>query len=485
MELTEKIRCVVCGKAHKDGDNDFKEVENSKGEMVRVCYHCYYDNCSSCQVTGMRITPLQSRTSYEAHGEVLSRSWIDAHKEEFVPVLDSKKLYRTEATRAVKAFIIENGVYKTVPAIVSTSESVYKCRCCGDSYFAPYVDGKREYPFFLNGWFYCPKCYKKMITNKRINFYDGQKMLGLKKVEGHFIPLSSANGFEEYDWDRLNGYYDNPPFLPITRKKLLSNFKGYGFELETENTDYGDYDEDEDEDDYYGGNRCNHNEMIYSLYRAFGKTFYYKTDASLENDGAEIVSRASDWEFWKNFDFDRMCEIIKDSGRGSGRREYAGDCGMHIHASRELFGVNKEIRRKNVAKLLLFFKTFEPQIAEFANRGYNGYCGKIKLDSRNLDDAEYYVEHYGSDNRYLAINLCNLYDDEGYSKGTVEFRIFDGTTNATEIRTNIEFVHLLCTELPKLKSQKDFLDPQKIFKNASTDLQKRLKNSNILPTEEN
>lgn len=195
---------------------------------------------------------------------------------------------------------------------------------------------------------------------------------------------------------------DEQPFNPET-------FKGYGVELEMECHDV-----------------CNR--TIYRDIRSrLGNFVYGEYDGSLIN-GVEMITYPATKEALFNKDFKSLFTYLIENGV---RSYTGGDCGMHIHASRTLFGDNYDEQCDNIAKLLFFITYYWDGFKKFSRRTSFGYCPNMFYSTQTLnkDTAEKKAKCEIRSPRG-ALNLQNKY--------TVEFRLPRGTLNYNTWRANID-----------------------------------------------
>lgn len=195
---------------------------------------------------------------------------------------------------------------------------------------------------------------------------------------------------------------DEQPFNPET-------FKGYGVELEMECHDQS-------------------NQDIYRYIRSkLGNFVYGEYDGSLVN-GVEMITYPATKEALFNKDFKSLFTYLIEKGV---RSYTGGDCGMHIHASRTLFGDNYEEQCNNIAKLLFFITYYWNNFKKFSRRTNFSYCENMFYSSQTLDkDTAEKKAKNECDSPRGALNLGNKY--------TVEFRLPRGTLNYNTWRANID-----------------------------------------------
>ena len=163
---------------------------------------------------------------------------------------------------------------------------------------------------------------------------------------------------------------------------------------------------------------------------------YLKEDGSLSYKGMEIVTHPATLDYHvNNFPWTDIC----DTALSYGYRSHDTDtCGLHIHASRSLFGNTEMERDLTIAKIMLLVdRWYDTHIVQFARRNLSKmqrWANKPNADIRPEDDDFDAVSKSKktADSRYKAVNLCN------YS--TVEFRFFKGTLKRNTIIASIQWV---------------------------------------------
>lgn len=163
---------------------------------------------------------------------------------------------------------------------------------------------------------------------------------------------------------------------------------------------------------------------------------YIKEDGSLSRDGMEIVTHPATLDYHINqFPWTDICQTALSYGY---RSHDTDTCGLHIHASRSLFGDSILEQDLTIAKIILLVdRWYDTHILRFARRNLSKmrqWADKPNADIKPGDDDTNAVEKSKktADSRYKAVNLCN------YS--TVEFRFFKGTLNRDTIIASIQWV---------------------------------------------
>lgn len=192
---------------------------------------------------------------------------------------------------------------------------------------------------------------------------------------------------------------------------------GYGLEVEIDNGDYKQ-------------------EAAADIQAAGGDHIYLKEDGSLSYAGFEIVTHPATLEYHVNhFPWFEVCEAALSYGY---RSHDTDTCGLHIHASRSLFGDTGVEQDLTIAKIMLLVdRWYDTKIVNFARRNLHKmrqWADKPNADIKPGDDDHAAVNKSkkNADNRYKAVNLCN--------RNTVEFRFFRGTLKRDTIIASIQWV---------------------------------------------
>ena len=192
---------------------------------------------------------------------------------------------------------------------------------------------------------------------------------------------------------------------------------GYGIEVEI---DDGDYKQDAARD----------------IARAGRDHIYIKEDGSLSRDGMEIVTHPATLNYHtQHFPWTDICQTALSYGY---RSHDTDTCGLHIHASRSLFGDTILEQDLTIAKIILLIdRWYDSHILRFARRNIykmQQWAGKPNADIRPGDDEVAAVDKSKktATDRYKAVNLCN--------HSTVEFRFFKGTLKRDTIIASIQWV---------------------------------------------
>lgn len=210
------------------------------------------------------------------------------------------------------------------------------------------------------------------------------------------------------------GYKPRPYFFP-PKERAPDNRLYFGIELEVESV---------------RGERI---DCAHHVQDSLGERVYLKYDGSLTN-GFEIVTHPHTLEaFRKDFAFEKFASFRK-----LGLRSWdTSTCGLHVHVSRDAFGVPYDSRTDNYSEHiasrqrheLRFIKLVydnEVQVSKLAGRksGYANFGDKGNLLRK--------VREQGFD-RHAAVNTEN--------NNTLEVRVFKGSLRPERVLGAIEFVH--------------------------------------------
>ena len=175
---------------------------------------------------------------------------------------------------------------------------------------------------------------------------------------------------------------------------------------------------------------------------ANGRSWNFKYDGSLaDNGGCEMITPILTWQ-----DMD-ILQVAVRALRHAGAK-VNGRCGMHVHIGTQGWTpqnianlVKKFYRQEDIIlkaagtasnRLGHYTRPTDPQFIDRLER-----IGNMTLDAINMawfgySRPQYAIGHYEG-HRYRTLNLNNLWRE---SK-TVEFRLFEGTLHAGEVKANI------------------------------------------------
>ena len=294
------------------------------------------------------------------------------------------------------------------------------CEWCSDDYFICYRCGDAvsyENAYYIDGEAYCEEC----ATNERTYIHD-------------------------------YGYKPDPRFF--------GGDAGFGVELEIDDG-------------------CYKEEAAEAIQNIGGEHIYLKEDGSLSPDGFEIVTHPATLQYhMEEFPWNK---ILNTALEYEYKSHDTNTCGLHIHASRELFGHDRTLQDLNIAKCMLLIDAYWHQyIVPFSRRDYDRlerWANKPDAGITTNDDEYIAIDKAkkaACKGRYQAVNLQNY--------NTVEFRFFRGTLRLNTILASIQFVHVLI-EYVKNTQLKDIFNHSflEIFANTEyIELTEYLKKRNII-----
>lgn len=205
------------------------------------------------------------------------------------------------------------------------------------------------------------------------------------------------------------------------------------------------------------GTTARYDGTYYNVYSALdnqGRKWQFVSDASItaerkvrnrmvEADGSyktEMVSPICYWE-----DIETVQELVRKL-RVAGAIANSS-CGIHVHVDSSAYDANKLRNITNImaSKEDLIYKALEVSVAR-----QHRWCKPV--DNRFLDELNqhrprtldeisrmWYNGSSRSDNRYDKSRYHCLNLHSVFQKGTVEFRLFNGTTHAGKIKAYVQF----------------------------------------------
>lgn len=241
-------------------------------------------------------------------------------------------------------------------------------------------------------------------------------------IDGDVICNNCASNRPPRDAVKSYSYKPEPNFGYLEGEEKLG---GYGIELEIEPTDCGSR---------------NRDRKTAHILNQTSNRLYCKHDGSLNTGGLEIVTHPCSMAYHKEqFGWDEITQTCIEQG-------YCGDDsdngGMHIHASKTLFGTTVEEQELTTAKVIILVNNFfDRELLRFTRRDkseLNQWAKKncvqfVASDTSDRIKDKLNEQKYSG--RYYAVNLQNEY--------TVEFRIFKSSLNPETILATIQFVDRL------------------------------------------
>lgn len=287
----------------------------------------------------------------------------------------------------------------------------YVCSTCADDYYiCDHCDGLFDADYIAVDTHYitlCQRCYEDYYvtceTCGEVCYVDDAEYIG------YYYYCRSCADDHSISCILFYSNKPNPIFFGDTEA-------GYGVELEIDN-----------------GN--DKRDAAWDIQAAGDGHIYLKEDGSLSPIGMEIVTHPATLYYHVNrFPWTEICETALSYGY---RSHDTDTCGLHIHASRSLFGDTETEQDLTIAKIILLIdRWYNTKIVKFARRDLSKmqqWADKPNADIRPGDDegAAVHKCKKSANGRYKALNLCNT--------NTVEFRFFRGTLNRNTIIASIQW----------------------------------------------
>lgn len=284
------------------------------------------------------------------------------------------------------------------------------CYGCGDEYICDRC--------YDNDWVYCENCEE--LFRRDDMRYDRNGYLCCRDCYDRYY------GGTIYDYNYVHDGISLEYYRIEDGKRISSTngegFKGYGFELEVDDGGMDD---------------GNAQEVIDML----NGEVYCAEDGSI-NNGFEIITHPHTREALESMPMDNVLDWLVHKGY---RSHDSRTCGLHLHASKLLFGDSEKSRILNISKIVLFYERFWNDILKISRRTQeqadhwaSNYCQDYKDIKKMVDNSV--KSGYGGKGRYYAVNLSNLH--------TVEFRLMRGTLNKKTFWATLDFL-MTCVENTK------------------------------------
>ena len=162
---------------------------------------------------------------------------------------------------------------------------------------------------------------------------------------------------------------------------------------------------------------------------------YCKHDGSLD-DGFEIVTHPMALIFhqeqmpWQ--------EVMRKAVSMGYTSHKARTCGLHVHVSKDAFGLTEEQQDASIARILYFFEKHWEELLKFSRR-IQGQLDRWAARYGYKDQPREILEHakkgyHGG--RYTCVNLTNA--------DTIEFRMFRGTLKYNTLIATLQLVDRVC-----------------------------------------
>ena len=196
----------------------------------------------------------------------------------------------------------------------------------------------------------------------------------------------------------------------------------------------------DDDDDYYYCSDC-----YEKLKNRPIKSYSYKPETKFYGEGNLFYG--IELEIDKGGEYDENAQKIIDIANYDGEKIYCkhhgshntSTCGLHIHASREVFGDTYEKQEEVIARIVHFVELHWNEILKFTRRteeNINRWAVRYGISTRAYDTYKNAKDkHMG---RYVAVNLEN--------SNTIEFRLFRGTLLYSTFAATLQLVDEICKD---------------------------------------
>ena len=293
----------------------------------------------------------------------------------------------------------------------------YYCDDCGELYYVDRMNYNEN-----SGEYYCDFCYEE---HAHYNFdYENAENRDNENIE---------KTLQEYDdTSAIADYHHNP--IDFVKRKSTEDEENeklfFGVELEISN----------DRSSYL-------NEA--SSFVADNLYARIEKDSSIPNYGFEIISdpmTLNKWHERKNKINQVFNELINNGFISHNAR--GGNCGLHIHASREALGNTEAEQENTINNIILITENFKKELQQFSRRKDFSWCHFFNDDTEKNKETniEKIKENKGNKNRYQVINTKNSH--------TIELRLNRGT-----LKTNTFFASIqLFYNIIQLAKTKNFIN---------------------------
>ena len=172
-------------------------------------------------------------------------------------------------------------------------------------------------------------------------------------------------------------------------------------------------------------------------------------DSSIPNYGFEIISDPMTFKKWQERK-NKIHQVFEQLTNNSfvSHNARGGNCGLHIHASKEALGDTEAEIENTINNIILITENFKEELQKFSRRQAFNWCHFFNDDTgknkeTNIDKIK---EEKGTKGRYQVINTTN--------RNTIEFRLCRGT-----LKTNTFFASIqLFYNIIQLAKTKNFIN---------------------------
>lgn len=260
-------------------------------------------------------------------------------------------------------------------------------------------------------YFYCDCCNE--YYHNDLGHWLGNDFICEECFDRHAYYCNECDTYvweDDFDFDAdccydcadkmLIGGYHTHNFYKVGASCVDKNIFHKGVELEIENTK---------------GHTTNL-AMAEMLSRAYNH-IVFENDGSL-NDGFEIITQPHTFEHFRKIPWERILNLCSSNGF---RSHDTDTCGLHIHYSREFFGMRTDEQDENIGKVIAFYERNLDTLLKLSRRTWGNYMRWAHgYDTEgDIERCKECAKRYND--RYHYINMNN------YS--TIEFRLGRGTLN--------------------------------------------------------
>ena len=283
----------------------------------------------------------------------------------------------------------------------------YECDDCGD-YLAEDVGGATRNGVVCpncisDRYYYCAECGNYVHCDE----WDDEGDMCIKCADRGLIKKYHAYEHKEKKLTKTG------ECLPQWRGR----WRGLGIELEVEHPDNSDWARDE--------------ELAHEIKGVYDN-LVFERDGSIYK-GFEIISQPHTKNAYNNTPWADILRTVKEAGYQS---HNGGNCGLHVHLSREYFGSTRDKQERAVAKMIRFYDIF--------------YNEMVKASRRETDSAERWAHPMYTDDKRDAVDLAKgkKYGERYQcvninNEATVEIRIMRGTLKSSTFYACVDIVETI------------------------------------------
>lgn len=288
-------------------------------------------------------------------------------------------------------------------------ENTVICTCCGERIWNDDNEGTTETPL-------CQSCYDRHYTNcfrcgalLHINdtcYASDDEDEEQPYCHNCFTRVNSSRGIQDYYYKPSPIFYGNGP-------------RYFGVELEIDGA----------------GEDSDSARELMDIANRSSEHLYCKHDGSLD-DGFELVTHPMSLDYHrKEMPWDSvLCKAV-ELGYFS---HQASTCGLHIHVSRNAFGLTETAQEACIARVLYFFEKHWEELLKFSRRTprqLERWAARYGYKEHPMDILDH-AKKGSHGGRYTCVNLANT--------DTIEFRMFRGTLKLNTLIATLQLVNRVC-----------------------------------------